>query len=185
MNHVAKALSRVIWQYRDSPKLKEWLTILPSIAQTEIEDPLQKIADMLDIDHAPIEMLKIVGRIVGLGFEFEEISGPDSLTIFRILIKSKITKNTSDATVDGIARAVAFIIPNNSITVIDNQDMTFSVSFGSDLLPIERYMLTNFDLLPRPQGVKMLGFTEAASLTQFLGPFAHFGDPRAQFNSLF
>jgi len=65
MDHAKKLLTRIYWQYRNSPKLSEWLTILPDLAQAEIETPLQQIVEMLDIDNAQGEQLDIIGRIAG------------------------------------------------------------------------------------------------------------------------
>lgn len=186
MNHVEKARSRVIWQYRNATKFIEWVSTLPSSAQNYLEEPLQQIADLLDIDNAPPVLLQILGRIVGLDVSYDELDVDDPTAVFRILIKTKIAKNTSDSTIDGVRGALEYIITNNEgITVIDNQDMTFSVAFASDLTDLERYMLNNFDIIPRPQGVKFLGFTETAALVQFGGAFSHFGDERAQFTGLF
>lgn len=66
MNHTAKALSRVYWQYKNSPKLKAWLQILPAIAQQQIETPLEQIANILDIDTASGHQLDVIARIAGI-----------------------------------------------------------------------------------------------------------------------
>ncbi|MBG6243623.1 MAG: DUF2612 domain-containing protein, partial [Candidatus Symbiopectobacterium sp. Dall1.0] len=51
-DHQKKALSRAYWQYKNAPKLIEWLKILPDIAQANIEDQADKIQRMLDINTA-------------------------------------------------------------------------------------------------------------------------------------
>lgn len=66
MDHAAKALSRVYWQYRNSPRLKQWLRILPRIAQANLETPLDRIINLLDIDTATGDQLDIIARIAGI-----------------------------------------------------------------------------------------------------------------------
>ena len=98
--------------------------------------------------------------------------------------KAKIEKNNNDATLDGIVSAISFITDVTSVRVIDHEDMTFSVSFGSQLNDAERLVFNLFDILPRPQGVKFLGYTEETAITQFGGIFG-WGDSRATFGQYF
>lgn len=104
--------------------------------------------------------------------------------IYRMLLKAKISKNNNDATLDGVASALYFITSSSSVTVNDHEDMTFSVSFGSELNDIERFVFNTFDILPRPQGVRFIGYVEEASITQFGGAFG-WGDSRATFGQYF
>lgn len=115
------------------------------------------------------------GMMVG-----EEVSD----TIFRVLIRAKITKNNNDATLDGIASALSFITESSPIRVVDNENMTMSVSFGSELTDIERFVFNTFDVVPRPQGVRFLGYVEETAITQFGGSFS-WGDTRANFGLYF
>lgn len=104
--------------------------------------------------------------------------------IFRVLIRAKIAKNNNDATLDGIASALSFITESSPIRVVDNENMTMSVSFGSELTDIERFVFNTFDVVPRPQGVRFLGYVEETAITQFGGAFG-FGDTRASFGFYF
>jgi hypothetical protein len=114
----------------------------------------------------------------------EILSQEVSDAIFKLLIKAKIAKNNNEATLDGIVSAISFITNVSSVKVIDHEDMTFSVSFGSELNSAERLVFDLFDILPRPQGVKFLGYTEETALTQFGGSF-EWGDSRATFGQYF
>lgn len=112
------------------------------------------------------------------------ITNEVSDVIFRTLIKAKIAKNNSISTLDDIVEALKYITSVNDIHVIDNEDMTFSVSFGEQLTDTERFVFSTFDVVPRPQGVQFLGFVEETEVTQFGGQFS-FGDSRANFGLFF
>ena len=124
----------------------------------------------------------------GIDSQFEStgsvLSQEVSDAIFRVLIRAKIAKNNNDATLDDIASALSFITESSPIRVVDNENMTMSVSFGSELTDIERFVFNTFDVVPRPQGVRFLGYVEETAITQFGGAFG-FGDTRASFGFYF
>lgn len=124
----------------------------------------------------------------GNGAQFQStgttISNDVSDVIFRTLIKAKIAKNNSISTLDDISEALQYITSVTDIHVVDNEDMTFSVSFGEELTDTERFVFNTFDVVPRPQGVRFLGFVEETSITQFGGDKS-FGDTRANFGLFF
>lgn len=124
----------------------------------------------------------------GIDSQFESTGSVSSQevsdAIFRVLIRAKIAKNNNDATLDGIASALSFITESSPIRVVDNENMTMSVSFGSELTYIERFVFNTFDVVPRPQGVRFLGYVEETAITQFGGAFG-FGDTRASFGFYF
>lgn len=185
MDHSKKALSRVYWQYRNSPKLLEWLQILPRIAQAKIELPLARIADILDIDNASGQLLDIVGRIAGIErprirtdalkvfgyngtpgaqpygtapYRAPETDMPTILLpdyLYRVLVKAKIARNVGTATLDDVKRAVDFIL-GVDCTVIDGQNMTMStIWFEGHVAENMLALAREFDVIPRPQGVKI------------------------------
>ena len=115
------------------------------------------------------------------------VSSQISDAMFRILIKSKIAKNTSDATLDGIIDALQYITQVRPIRVDDHEDMSFSVVFGELLNDVEKFMFDTFDLVPRPQGVKFRGYIESDSVTQCGGnnEISQFGGTGAQCGLIF
>jgi len=113
------------------------------------------------------------------------ISKKASDELLRVLIKSKIERNTSRATINNVVIAARFITGASVVEVNDNQDMTWSVLFGSNLDDVTRFALNTFDLLPRPQGTRFLGFIENPTFTQLGAAFAQMGDERAQLNEVF
>ncbi|HGC8058285.1 TPA: DUF2612 domain-containing protein, partial [Yersinia enterocolitica] len=60
-NHRKKALSRIYLQYKNAPKLLEWISILPDISQSSLEEQITKINNLLDIDNAEGDQLDICG----------------------------------------------------------------------------------------------------------------------------
>src|SRR5690625_711013 len=153
--------------------------MLPSIAQVEIEDSLRTIANILDIDSNEGDLLDIAGRIVGVGRDYrarlaeaQEIIDADpehtDVELFRVLIRAKIAQNNGDASIDNISESVSFVFGADRVQVFDSQDMTFFVLIIGDLSPIERFAVLNFDIVPRPQGVRFTAFLEAIS-----PPFGH------------
>jgi hypothetical protein len=218
MDHSERAQSRIHWQYRGAEKLREWIDTLPAIAEAEIEEPAQLVADILDIDARSGEQLDIIGRIVGidrpsvtsraetaavvqlatddsavqlgeggaqLSSDSPALSEEVSDGLMRVLIKAKIERNNGDATIDNIIEAARYVAGFDDVTVNDNQDMTWSVSFGQELDSTTRFAFRNFDILPRPDATRFLGFIESPSLTQLGASFAQLGDARAQLNEVF
>ena len=202
---------RIYSQYADKTKAVKWLNIIPDMAD-ELFDVIEDVRNSYDIDKASGEQLDVIGRIVVIDRSFEsqvfydvdtefgpsQFGGEDmqfetvgttlskdvSDSIYRVLLKAKIAKNNSDSTLDGIAHALSYITSASQIQVIDNEDMTFSVSFGSSLTDIERFVFDTFDVMPRPQGVKFDGYVDEDNITQFGGSFG-FGDNRANFGQYF
>lgn len=157
MDHVAKALSRIIWQYKNSAKFREWVSIAPSIGQEEVEVPLENMINILDVDNNEGKLLDIVGRIVG-----QDRNHPLLLEdeVYRIVIKSKMFKNTSYATIDDIAVAAEAITGASVNRINDGQDMSFSIVFAEPLSDLARQLIVEFDIIPRPQGVLLSGFID-------------------------
>lgn len=124
----------------------------------------------------------------GIDSQFEStgdvLSQEVSDAIFRVLIRAKIAKNNNDATLDGVVSALSYITSSSPIRVVDNEDMTMSVSFGTTLNEIERFVFNTFDVVSRPQGVRFLGYTEEPSVTRF-GSGNRFGDPQSRFTNLY
>lgn len=185
MDHAAKALSRVYWQYRSAPKMRDWLQILPKIAQGSIEQPLGLVVNLLDIDSASGHQLEIIGRIAGIDrprirsdvlqvFAYNGTIGGQAYGaapyrdpgaelpiillpdyLYRVLIKAKIMRNNGSADLDDVKRAVDFIFGVDS-TVIDGQKMAISaIWLDREVAANLLALVEEFDIIPRPQGVRI------------------------------
>lgn len=178
MNHLEQVAKRVYAQYRDKPSLRAWLDIFASLAN-QFEGALSLVAGSYDIDTATGHSLDVLGRVVGASRKYSGGSMDDDT--YRLILKSRIAKNVSDATLDGIAQAVAFIVGFDDVRVIDPEDMTFSIEFGRALTSLQRSVLTNFNVVPKPQGVAFSGFEETTGTWRFGQPDAQFGGSGVQF----
>lgn len=203
---------RIYAQYRDKPKAVKWFNINKDIGN-QFCDTFTSIATSYDVDQAEGDLLDILGRVVGVsrsyqsqillqpssfgdpniefgddssefGFATATLSNQVNDIIYRMLIKAKIAKNNTNATIDDILIALSFIVPNSKSILIDHKDMSFSIEFNGALSPTQRFVLNTFDIVPRPQGVKFSGFTENPKVTQFGGAYS-FGDTRAKFGYRF
>lgn len=146
-------MSRVYAQYRDKPKAVAWYNIVPTLA-SQIETAFNGIRYSYDIDTNEGQALDVIGNIV----DISRVDANDE--VFRLLLRAKIAKNNSDATLDSIVTAVQFVTGIQDVSVNDREDMTFTVEFADPLTEQQRNIFNQYDLLPRPQGVNFLGFVE-------------------------
>lgn len=146
-------MSRVYAQYRDKPKAVAWYNIVPTLA-SQIETAFNAVRYSYDIDTNEGQALDVIGNIV----DISRVDANDE--VFRLLLRAKIAKNNSDATLDSIVTAVQFVTGIQDVSVNDREDMTFTVEFADPLTEQQRNIFNQYDLLPRPQGVNFLGFVE-------------------------
>lgn len=202
---------RIYAQYRNKPKAVQWYQITRRLAN-QLGNAAVAVRIMYDIDTAVGEQLDILGRIVVVSrsflghqplevFQFAEPDGAEfgddaavfsatnvdvdqqmSDDLYRLVIKSKIIKNNSDASIESLLYGMNFLLPNAQILrVTDNEDMSFSVELYGNISNLERWALLNSTLVPKPQGVKFNGFLEGYDYVQFGDDDTQFGDESAEF----
>lgn len=205
---------RIYAQYRTKPKAVAWYAITRKLA-AELGSAIDAVRVMYNIDTAVGEQLNIIGRIVvvdrtftgnvalnpglfaepdGAEFGDEEAvfaalyvdqDGQMSDDLYRLVIKSKIIKNNSDATIESILYGMNFLLPHAEVLrVTDGEDMSFSVEFYGQITNLERWALLNAKLVPKPQGVNFNGFLEGFDYVQFGDDTEQFGDMSAEFVGL-
>lgn len=75
---------------------------------------------------------------------------------FRLLILAKAAFNLTDCSTKNINRLLLSLFPNRGACyVIDNQDMTMVYKFNFALSPVEKSIVNNSGVLPRPSGVSV------------------------------
>lgn len=177
---------RIYSQYREGVIIKEWMSILPFLAQTELRDALLNIT--YNLDDASGDQLNFIGRVVGLErayiseallqefFGYEDtpnavgygvasyINDDDSALLplpdylYRAAIRAKIVQNSSTSTLDEVALLAEFMT-QEPVTVIDNEDMTFSIDTQSGDISDELTLVLQFyNLEIKPAGVQFLGY---------------------------
>lgn len=184
------AKSRIVAQYRGKEKLEQWISINPDIAEREIIAPAQLIEDMYNIDTMAGDQLDIIGRVVGLNsrplvaqagfgfFGYDDTPGataydvspyagadvnilePVSDDIFKTLIKAKNAKNYSTVTIDEIIEVAQIITGYTGFQLRNYEDMSFDITTPLALDSVTQYLVDNFEIIPRPQGVDFLGILE-------------------------
>jgi hypothetical protein len=169
IDHKAVAQGRVYVQYKDKPKFVQWMGVFGEMAN-QFEPVFEGISGSYDIDSATSYELDVLGNIVGVNRSFEGVLGLPSQELnndaFRMLIRAKIAKNNSDATLDGIITALQFVVETDEIRINDPEDMSIEIVFGS-LTSLETQVLAAFDIIPKPQGVNVAGLFVGTGTAQY------------------
>ena len=191
--------TRIYSQYRGKPRAVAWYNITRTIGG-QFADVFNEIRTSYNIDTATTDELNVIGRIVvidrgyegqiifdpirwgsgskwgGSGVRYMTPVGAGSLEvsndIYRILIKAKIAKNNSDATIEGILQSIETITNIHAVSLIDHEDMSFAINFGYTLDSTTRFVLDNFNIIPKTQGVRFAGYTETAYETSWDGLYS-------------
>ncbi len=183
-------------QYRNKTKLEQWADI-PKTFADEITAAANDVSNMWDIDANTGEQLDIIGRIVRQDRSYianitlpvyqcntdgdnecgdDEIQCSSTFILddnelsdeyYRLLLKVKIARNNSDATIDSILTAVNIIAPDIQVKrLVDGGDMTFSIEFYGLADAITRDLLISGEIVPTPQGVLFNGFLEGFDMVE-------------------
>jgi hypothetical protein len=184
MDHVARAKSRIVNQYRGKPRMTKWLTLTPEVANRRLEQATDDVYSSYDVDSVTGEQLDVIGRIVGIprpilrgaAYDVFGYAGNDNYTnynvspyigdgavvdlplnndLYRKLIKAKIARNVSDGTSDSIIQLLEIVLGVKVTSLSSNGDKSFDIGIASELDNTTQYLLENFDLVPRPQGTRI------------------------------
>lgn len=164
IGHVALGLSRVIQQYQLAPKLRAFLTAILQQSD-DLETAANGFDDILDPTIMTGANLDVIGRIVGVSRVLQtNITLPGGIvtnvlddTEYRLVIASKIAKNSSHGNDEEILDSLAQLFQTNFVNIDDHGKMQFTVAIGRLLTDTEIAIITQLDLLPRPAGVRLLG----------------------------
>lgn len=181
---------RVYAQYRTKPKAVQWYEITKNMAGLLVDTAwsIRTSYDIYNVGGERLDVIgrivvasrnftalpELFPGIFDLtdGSEFgDEDAMFSALTVasdavmsddlYRMVIKSKIAKNNGDATIESILDAAALLLPKaDNLRLIDNDDGEFGIEYSGAMTNLEKWALTNGDLLPRPQGITFTGFVE-------------------------
>lgn len=161
-------------EYKTRPRLTSWLLWLLSEGLT-YKNTVQEFLDAFNLDTAEGVQLDIIGRIVGVDrlLSFHPVSGDSPLmndSTYRMVIKAKIIQNTWKGTLDDLYEAWAVLFPEvRYFQIQDLQDMTYNVVIMGAFTPLERELIANGYIIPKPEGVRinLLTITDTSGLPLF------------------
>jgi hypothetical protein len=186
--------SRVYNQYRSDEDTIKWYNITPTLG-SEIGNAYDAISGSYSIDGNIGEQLNVIGRVIDINrsvigsveltvFECDDdsvecdndeaqcsvqfISDDGALDdqYFRPLLKAKVAKNTSNATIDSIILATKIILSSDQeVRLRDSEDMTFTIEIYDGIAPIERDLLSK-GIIPTPQGVRLRGVLDGIGIAE-------------------
>jgi len=103
-DHIAQALDRILFQYKNKPLIEGVFTALVKQVQ-EIEDALEPLVFERSVNTAIGAQLDEVGAIVGIA----RVAGQDDVS-YRIAIKNKIIQNLNQGTPEEFIAAAKFFL---------------------------------------------------------------------------
>lgn len=181
-------LALITSEHQDKPLYLETVTqsVEPLV---KVQNVMAGIMQKYDIDTAVGVQLDVLGEwigrsrfietpIEGVYFEwqgtvatgwrsgvwrgiFDPVSGlvamPDEL--YRLVLKAKIGANSWDGSIPAAYAIYQPLFPNNTVMILDNQDMTMTIAIaGAPLDPISQALLTGGYIPLKPEGVRIAGY---------------------------
>jgi hypothetical protein len=140
-----------------APKLNALLYVLLKKFD-DVSQCLVKMDTALDLDSAAGVQLDMLGAVVGAErtVRFQPSGGVSPVlddTTYRIYIKAKIAQNSWDGTRGSLYAIWQQLFPGGQIILIDNQNMTVSITLKGTFTSILKDLITNGYVIPRSQGV--------------------------------
>lgn len=117
-----------------------------------------KMDTALDLDGAVGAQLDQLGAVAGAGrtVGFQPSGGVSPVlddTTYRVYIKAKIAQNQWDGTLGSLYPIWQRLFPGGSIIIIDNQNMTATITLKGAFTSILQDLITHGYIIPRPEGV--------------------------------
>lgn len=155
---VNRYLNLITSQHREQPKFISFL----SDPLTKVDDTVTMLKGMdadFDLDIASGVQLDVLGTIVGVSrevnFQPTDLSSPVmNDTNYKLMIKAKIAQNQWDGTLGGLFEIWQSLFPDVIILVTDNQNMTVDITLIGMGSTMQRDLVVNGYIVPRPQTVK-------------------------------
>jgi hypothetical protein len=144
-------------QYKLSPNLNAWQKALLTPID-DLTNCLQFMDIAYDIDNAFGAQLDVIGEFLGASriVPFQP-SGGVSPTLdddtYRTLLYATQARNNWDGTTASLYPIWQFIFPGAHVNIIDHQNMTADITFSGNLSSIEKDLITNGLIVPRPETV--------------------------------
>ena len=158
MIDITTYLNRITSQHKTKPN---YMALLEARL-----DPFIDLARCLDSFDAAFDLetavgiqLDINGQFIGLSrlLTFQPEGGISPLlddTMYRILLKAKISKNNWDGTATGMYELWGTLFPEYTILIRDNQDMTMTVYTDMSTPFMLAQLIQHEYIIPKPMGVR-------------------------------
>lgn len=129
----------------------------------DAQNVLDTVPTLYDLDTAVGAQLDTVGIWIGFG-RTVFVPGTGTVTLadadYRTLLRAKVVSNHYDGGFESLLTIIQSIFPGAaSIYVVDNQDMSMDVFIVGTLTPTQLALLQGGLLVPKPEGVRINGYT--------------------------
>lgn len=161
-NNVAYYSSLLTSQYQKADKFKAWLEAVAQVF-IDIQECAESMDAAFDLDKeltqdSVDDQFDIIGAVVGLPrlLPFQPSNSVSPLMdneSYRIALKARIAVNQWDGKLASLKDTWAELFPGGSIIVIDNMDMTLSVTVIGSFTSIIEDLIAHGYIVPRSQGV--------------------------------
>ena len=146
-------------EYQMATNFKAWLEHNVDVVKDGMTAANQLNNDF-DIDFATGDQLDIIGDILGQSrtLTFQPTDGTEPILedeMYRKVLKAKVVLNHWDGQLYSIEQKLNSIFPDTQIVIVDNQDMSITVSVSGDISTLIQDMIENDMIIPRPQAVKV------------------------------
>lgn len=146
-------------EHRDKPKYAEMMKLLLGYT----DDPMQISFDMPDafnINIAAGTQLDTIGLYLGRSrvMPFNAKNGASSILsdeLYRILLNATIAKMNWDGGIESLQERWRALLPDITISIRDNQDMTIDVSLVGVSDEQLKEMIELGYIIPKPEGVRV------------------------------
>lgn len=154
---IQRFLGLVTSEHSDKPNFMAWLTQVLS----RVDDSAGGASgfnNAFDLDNAYGLQLDIIGQVVGVSrtVNFQPSNGISPVLddgTYRLALRARIAKNQWDGTITGIQTIWSNLFPVIYLVLYDNQDMTMNALVTGLTSSIQKDLVTNGYIVPRPTGV--------------------------------
>ena len=157
MADIQKYLDLVTSQHSNRPN---FIALLTSFLTT-VDDAVSLISDLethFDLDLATGAQLDTLGEVIGIGRTLH-FQPPDNFSpaldddTYRLILRTKITKNQWDGTTPQIYTLWQNIFTDLQLQVIDHQDMSMTAAITGVISELRQVLIANGYIIPKPTGV--------------------------------
>ena len=156
---INRYLNLVTSEHQNKHKLTAWL----SAVLTAVDGVTALTNDFIsyfDIGSAVGKQLDILGEIIGVKrvVTFQPTDGSSPILdddLYGMVVQAKILKNQWDGTTNQMYDAWNVLFPDVRLMIKDNQDMTMTALIVGLSSQMQKDLISNGYVIPKPQGVRI------------------------------